>query len=352
VRPRIDLPQFRISLLLLVAVGSAWIAVLLVARMSPLMARHLDRERQQHRAMNGVYEFTNGYLDFGEYVLLDRVPRDDHSRGGVYFIGASDTMISIMPWELPPQEGSLIHNYAIADLSHREALYFLRNLIEEQNLLQAGAERVTVMLGLFYHMTREKRQGKVEDEYVPMLFRRHGLYTFDPDEGIRTVPMTRAGRFVRREHVYAKRFLRVALGSSLVLPAQDPDAAEYGRQWTRLMGPNWRQEMEAQMEELTKLLDFLRRRGVRVRVILPPHGSWHHHLPFPAAYREKLLPILECRNVPITDLSHLLPDADFGDSMHVRYSGQSKVHSRYRDLALQAIADMGISVSPEHVEKR
>jgi hypothetical protein len=246
-----------------------------------------------------------------------------------------------MPWELPPGERALIHNYAIGDISHRETRHFLRSLIEEHDLLQAGREKTTVMLCLFYSMARRKAP---TGHFVSLLFPRHGFYTFDADRGIHRVPMSSVELFLRRERVYANRFLHVLTRRpSRVLPSEPLDPLKFQRQWVLSMGPDWRESMETEMHELAALLDYLRTRQVRIRIIYPPVGSWHDALPFNTTYHEMVGPILASRRIPVTDLSRLLPDEDFGDAGHLRYSGQWKLHRVYRELALQALAEMGTS---------
>ncbi len=339
--------QLRLSLGLLAGLCLTCLGVGLLAHFSPVMSNYVSWQLRQHREINGEYEFDGGYADTGDYVLIGQLPTDDFSRGGVYFIGASNTMMSIMPWELPPAERAMIHNYAMGDLNHREIRHLFQSLIEEQNFLQAGGEKTTVVLGLFYSMSREKHGRVIADDAVPLLFRRHGFYTYDPREGIHLVPMSSAVRFLRRERAYANRFLRiVTTWPNRVVPAEKHDVARYKEMWTNVMGPDWREDMEDQVGHLAALLDYLQKREVRVQVVFPPHPSWHDELPFSAAYREKVIPLLEARRIPIADMTHFLPDEEFADSTHCRYSGQWKVHRAYRELALRALQDMGTQLKP------
>lgn len=332
--------QAILALALLAAVAGTCLAIGLLAHFSPVIPRYLSWQRELHRERNGIYEYAAAYADAGDYILVGQLPREDFSRGGVYFLGASDTMISIMPRELPPAEQALIRNYAMGDLNHQEMFYFLRNLIEEQNLLQAGGEKTTIFLGLFYGMTRPKTGRRLGDDVIPLLFRRHGFYTFGR-EGIHLVPMSRLESFLRRERIYANRFLRILiLRPQRVLPAETPDPAAFASEWVEIMGPDWRASMDEQMHYLTALLDYLAQRKVRVHVIFPPRGTWHEELPFAKAYRERVLRLLDSRGVPVTDFTRLLPDEEFGDATHLRHSGQWKVHSVHRALAVRALAEM------------
>ena len=162
--------------------------------------------------------------------------------------------------------------------------------------------------------------------------------------------MSSVERFLRRERLYANRFLQIlTLWPSRVLVGEEPDPAKFQAMWIKSIGPNWEEEMRAQVDDLAVLLDYLQERKVRVRVILPPQGTWHDGLPFDAAYRDMLRPILEPRKIPVTDLRRLLPDEDFGDAGHLRYSGQWKLHRVYREMALQALAEMGTELQPSHL---
>jgi hypothetical protein len=180
------------------------------------------------------------------------------------------------------------------------------------------------------------------------LLQRHGFYTYDIEDGIHRVRMSPVERFLRAERVYANRFLRILTSwpSCVVLPKDFPKPATYHARLIDIMGPDWQEEMTVQMHELAVLLDYLRERKVRVQVILPPQGTWQDGLPFATTYRAMLGPVLESRQIPVTDLSRLLPDEEFADDIHPRYSGQWKLHKIYRELALQALADMGTQLEP------
>jgi hypothetical protein len=333
----IDRAQTWFSLTLWSVICLTLLSVGLLAHFSPVMRRNIASDLARHREINGVFPFTGGYIDPLDYLFLDQLPKRDYSRGGVYFIGASDTMISIMPWELVPAERKLIHNYAIGGLSQREARHFLRCLVEEYGLLQAGGEKTTVFLGLFYGMTQKKS----------LQFQRHGLYSYDSDKGIHRTPMPSFARFLRIEEVYASRFLHnLIMPKSEIRVRSDLGPAGYRARWIEVMGEDWHEEMEKQMRDLELLTDYLQERKVRLHVILPPQGTWHTGLPFAEAYIQMLTPLLQKHGVPITDMRHFLPDEDYGDATHYAYSGHWKVHHAYRRLALQALAEMGIEPEP------
>jgi len=334
--------QGALSLALLGVAILTSVATGLAAHYTPVFEDHLKKELQRQRDVDGKLFYNDGYLDDGDYVLLGQLPYADYSRGGVYFIGASETKIAIRPWELPPAEQALIHNYSLGDLRHSDVLHYVRSLVEEDGLLEAGAAKTTVVLGLSYQMTRTRDLSHASNRYVPMLFERHGLYTYDVENGIRRTPMTNVERFLRLEKVRARRFLQV-----LVTPKDDVsierESAEHMRDYLiDAMGQDWLPEMERQVGYVGETIDYLHARGANVRVILPPEASWHDGLPYDETYRELLKPILRSRKVPVSDLENLLADRDFSDAVHARYSGEMKLHAAYREIALRSLADMGV----------
>lgn len=133
----------------------------------------------------------------------------------------------------------------------------------------------------------------------------------------------------------------LALRPQRVLQAGPPEVARYRAEWTDMTGEDWRKNMEVQMQHVAALLGYLQERKVRVHVVFPPRGTWHDELPFAVAYRQMVMPLLEARAIPVTDMARLIPDSDFGDATHLRYSGQIVVHRAYRELALRALAEMG-----------
>lgn len=332
--------QSGLSAAVVAAVCLTCLAVGLGAHYSPVIGNYIESELTRQREVNGKYLYNAGYTDDGDYVLLGKVPHDDFSRGGVYFIGASETVISIRPWELPSQERAMIHNYSLGDLRHSDVYHYVRSLVEDSGLLQAGGEKITVILGLSYQMTRARDFSLEKDRYVPMLFERHGLYEYDVEGGVHLVQMTPAERFIRIEGNYANRFLQILLQPKSAVKIRNETPAQFHEYLIEAMGPDWLPELERQVRYVGEVIDYLQARGVRVLAIYPPTAGWQQGLPFDAAYRERLRPILEARNVPVSDFKDLLSDDDFGDAIHARYTGEMKMHSAYRKLALKALADM------------
>lgn len=336
--------QGSLSAVLLLAIVLTCLGVSVAAHGTPVIANHVAREVERQRTLDGKYFYNGGFIDDGDYVLVGQLPGADYTRGGVYFIGASETKNALRPWELPPAERALIHNYSLGDLRHRDVFHYVRSLVEEDGLLKAGGDKTTVVLGLSYQMTRGRDLSNVNDRYVPMLFERHGFYTYDVEDGIRRKPMLDIERFLLVERIRAQRFLQLLMSPPDDVSLERETPREGHDYLVAAMGDDWRQEMERQVAYVAEVIDYLQARGVHVRVIFPPEASWHESLPFDNTYRALMKPVLESRKVPSSDLKHLLRDNEFSDAVHARYTGEIKLHNAYRAIALEALSDMGVKL--------
>jgi len=325
-----------LSLAMLGAMVLTAATVVLLARTTPVIDNHVQRELAQLEATNGLYYFDNGYRDEGDYVLLGQLFRDDYSRGGVYFVGSSEMNTALMPWALTHAERRLIHNYSIGDVRHTEVRHYVRMLVEDNGLLEAGGERTTVILGLTFQLARRKEG----EWYVRDLFQRHGLYSYDWNEGIARVPMSPVEREYKLARDLANRFLRILFLSPSRIRVT-PDTPQGMRDHIgRVMAGDWRSVMQSEVAELAATIDYLQARGVRVWAAYPPMRTLHDSMPYDAAYRAMVTPILQSRGVRVADFSDLLPDEDFMDASHARYRGQVQIHAEFRALALEALAEM------------
>lgn len=324
------------------AAGSVWLA-----RATPVIAENLAREEALHRQSNGVLFYNGGYIDDGDFVLLSELPSADFSSGGVVFIAASEMRTTIMPWRLPPAERALIHNFALGDMRHREVRHFVRTLVEEEGLLEAGGDRTTIILGLSHLMARAKDLSVPLDRYTQQLFERHRLYAYDWDEGIHRTNISGIERALRLGRDEANRFWRALIERpSTVRPY--PASREWRINHTHaVMGEAWQANMAAEIADLAATIDYLQARNVRVLALYPPVGTWQDEMPYERAYRAMVTPMLHARGVPLADFSGFLDDDDFGDDVHVRYEAQLKVHEAYRALALEHLDAMGARPSPE-----
>jgi hypothetical protein len=313
--------------------------VVVLAHATPVIRNFVDREVAQWQAIDGLFLFDGGYVDDADYVLLDMLPRADHSKGGVFFIGDSQSRTTLMPWRLSPAEQELIHNYSLGDLHHRDQRFFVRMLVEEMGLLDGGPENTTIYLGVSPDMARPRDYR--EPSYVTQAFKRHGLFTYT-FEGIHRAKISDLERSWRVGRDYANRFMNIVLGlrRSRVSPLNpELQTLEFNTQ-----ADGWREVMDAEIIELTELVDYLLARNVRLRAIIRPSASWNKSLPYERTYLQLVTPMLAARNVPLIDQSNLLVDSDFVDDNHPKYSAQLRLHEIDREIALRELAEMGLSL--------
>jgi hypothetical protein len=313
---------------------------IVLAHATPVIRNFVDREAAQWQAIDGLFLFDGGYVDDADYVLLDLLPRADHSKGGVFFIGDSQSRTTLMPWRLSPAEQELIHNYSIGDLHHRDQRFFVQMLVEEMGLLDGGPEKTTVILGISHNMARPRDYQ--EPSYVTEVFKRHGLFTYTFEDGIHRKKVSDLERSWSVERDLASRFINIALGlrkSRVRTVNPELQTLEFSTQ-----ADDWREVMDAEIIELTELVDYLLARDVRVQAIIRPSASWKKRLPYERTYLELVTPMLAARNVPLIDQSNLLVDADFVDDNHPKYSVQLRLHEIDREIALRELADMGLTL--------
>jgi hypothetical protein len=331
----------RLSLLILAAICATILMVVLLANTTPVLRNHILSENAYQRETGGMLMHGGAYTDDGDYTLLGELPHDDFSRGGVYFIGASEIKNAMIPWRLPYAERRLIHDYAIGDFRHREVLNYIRMLVEEYNLLEAGGEKTTIFLGVSYQMTRPNT-----GVYVKGLFTRHGEFTYDFEKGMHRAPISPVERVVRRERDCATRFMRAIFAPHWnVRPTAQEDRYKI-QDLTDKMEGDWREAMRVEVGYLEQTFDYLQAHKVNVRVIFPPNGSWQRDLPYNKAYRKMIMPLAAARHIPVIDQAGMLADSDFNDAVHARYEGQLRLHEAHRQLALQALKEMGTEILP------
>jgi hypothetical protein len=222
-------------------------------------------------------------------------------------------------------------------------------LVEEHGLLRAGGERTTVIFALNYPMSRIKNGSR----YVPSLFTRHGLYTYDWTGGVHDAPMPTFERYAEVERSIAGRVFHILFGITMSHVQAEPFTRQRIIDHAHaMMGEGWRPIMEREVREFSASIDYLQARGVHVRAFFAPAGSWEDELGYEAAYRSLVTPVLEARNVPVADYSGFLPDGDFMDGIHARYSGQRRMHEETHRMALEALVDMGTHVSGDGTHVR
>ena len=228
-------------------------------------------------AHNVLFRDTRNCLDEGDRLLLDDLPRADHSRGGVYFIGASTMMFCLKTWELPPEEAALIHNYGVSAANHSMQLQFLHYLVDHKGFLPDAGGKDLIVLGLSSSNVAES--GKGPHNYLPQLFMRYGLYNYDAERGITPAAMNPAGRFILIQKARISSFLHRCLLGVNVLPMQNSSTQENQEKLKKWMGRQWPLPLEPQMAELGRTIDFLKGRHAAVVAVVLPVGSWNDALP-------------------------------------------------------------------------
>lgn len=335
--------QATLSLVLLVTAMLTCVAVGVAAHFTPVFSDRIASEIARHRSLDGMYFYHGGYIGDGDQVLIGQIPDADFSHGGVYFIGASEMKLSIMPYILAPEERARIHNYSIGDFRHSDVKNYVRMLVEDAGMLKAGGDKTTIVLGMSSMMGRPRDWQRHDTHYVPDLLRRHGFYTFGEDGAIHQVAMNPVERFLRRERIYASRFLDTLVNTRSRVSI--PKSVNHAEFMAYQMDDDWREEMVKQVAFVGETIDYLRERGVRVIVVFPPIQSWQAQMPYQKHYRDVLQPVLDSRHVEVLDFSDMLPDSEFGDSVHARYSGQIKMHEAYLKLAREALAEDGSALA-------
>jgi hypothetical protein len=313
----------------------------LLARSGHLHERIQAKALARWQKTNSQYQYKLGFADDEDRLLLKEIPEADYSRGGVGFFGASNVRASIMVWALPADQRRLIHNYGLSSATYSQQFQFIRLLVEHEGLLAAGGDKTLIVLGLFYAnaVIIENRPTR---QYFPALFRRHGLYTYDPREGIQPVAMNPLRRFLLVEKARCGGLLNYDLDPvTHVMPPGRHEPAKYQQYWTDYMGADWQQDLPRELDQLGRLIDYLHARGASVAAVSTPLGSWHRQLPYPAAFARQVAPLLAAKAVPVIDLTDLLADEEFNDSAHANYLGRQKLHAAMLDIALPFLRRTG-----------
>ncbi|MEQ1608368.1 MAG: hypothetical protein ABL956_05275 [Hyphomonadaceae bacterium] len=331
--------RWRLPLLLAATICATCAVVVWLAHVSPVIPNFVDRELARQRETNGVFLYDAGFVDDADYLLLDQVPFDDRSRGGVYFIGDSAMKVTLHPWLLPPGERRLIHNYSVGALRHSDVRAFVRMLVEDFDLLRAGGEHTTIFLSCSYYLARPPIDGVTLSYYVE----RHGLYTYSADAGMHPTKLLAADRFVRMQRDYAARFLNIAFGSRQSRVSGTD--AELKSPQSRMLEGDWRAALSREVHELEELITYLQARGVTVAAIFPPSGSWDDGSPYEPAYRAVVEPLLQKYRVALIDQDDLISDDDFADRNHPNYRSELVLHELNRRAALGALGRMGLKPS-------
>jgi hypothetical protein len=345
--PAVDLKavgrvQTRLTLATAAILIAATAAVAGVSRWSRPLDWMFQRQMRIWHDTNVSYAYDAGYVDSDDRLLLQEIWEVDYHRGGVFFLGSSTTQFSIAPWLLPESEQPLVHNFAVKSANYGEQFRFVRYLTEQRGLLSAGQGKTMVVLGLAHFDTRPKLPGTTDWNYIPALFERHGLFQYDPTNGLADLPISPVWRTITRERMRAYDFLQSldSHGNFKGVPFKDvakrsTQLDDMARAFVHQMmgGPDWRRYMDLQLGELEKMIVYLQSHGAVVRGIFQPLESWNRGLPEADEFRQRVVAIAKDHGVPLIDAMWSLPDSDFADSSHLNVLGQQEMTRVMGELA-------------------
>jgi hypothetical protein len=284
-----------------------------------------------------------GYFESpDEQWIYEELPRVDFSKGGVYFIGASDVQYSTKLWELSPDLQALVHNFAISASNHRGELAEMRYLIEQRGMLKAGGEKSLLVLGV------SSETAKYSSESLPPAFvdnwERQGLFVCDPQVGIRAVPVNRISTFIDFEEMRLARCLArfyVLFTDQLkrwryhgTEPPRTLERSLYADIRRADMGPDWREKIDEAVGTFRELVDYLKAQHVQIRVVLMPRGSWDNSLPYGREYDRRIVAVCAEKQIPVSDWSSLLTDEEFANKNHPNVFGMEKTQPAFLDIAV------------------
>lgn len=312
-------------------------------RVAGWVERHAEaRARQTHTAF-----WNDGYfIDAEDRLLNEELPAADYSRGGVYFIGASNMRSATDFADLPPDQRALIHNYAISQSNHLHKFQFLRFLVEHHNLLQAGGEKNLVAFALNVGETAFKYN---PDGYFVRLFQRHGFYTCTRENGIQPTDMPEWRRKLHLQRVRIAGLLTKSVdtmryilhGRHRLRPINPDRVGMNAERVAELRRGNWEQEIKEQLAIFAAMVDYLRERKVRVEFILLPYGSWSQGGYFEAAYSERVREIAAERGIKVHDWTTRLADEEFQDSGHPGIAGADRLEPDFLEVAVPFLRSTG-----------
>jgi hypothetical protein len=294
------------------------------------------------------YCYNEHFIDPEDRLINGELPTADFSRGGVYVIGASNLTWGLRLWDLPAKTRSLINNFATKGSNPVNHLQMIRYLVEEKGLLRAGGSKTLVVFGVAHHMTHNIPMPGNPGNGWNGLWTRRGFYQVEPDGSIH-----RTARNPLWERIIIERAKITGLVHELVniaytpfKPARVLKPSFFKREWTSVLGPRWQEKMEAGSTVFGETIDYLQQHGARILVVEMPEGSWEDDLPFRQTYKRLLSQVCEERRVEIVDLSKLVPDDDFADSVHLTTAGIEKFQAAVMGRFLDHLRSVG-AIAPD-----
>lgn len=331
--------QMSLSRNLAFAIALTYVAVAFASRSEAIAAHILHRQEDRWERTNGLYQEHVGFLDAEDKILLRDLTLAEFSKGGVYLLGSSTMQHAAIPWHWPAEINA--HLWAIKSANYKEQFQFVRFLTESEGWLAAGDEKTTVILGLSHLDARMKLPGTVDADFVPALFARHDLYRYDRDTGMSRQPVSLTVFHARRERLTLYQFLKSTWNeyftSSQPIHQRrqgtiDDDAKAREFLARQLGGDDWRAAQDFQIDQLSKMIDYLKERQARIGAVLLPIKSWNDQQPFAAEFSRRVIELCQSKKVALLDISRVVPDAEFYDDTHLSLRGQKAIDPRIREF--------------------
>jgi hypothetical protein len=325
---------------LLCAIFGTFLVLDLASRNERLERQLTSGREEALRRSKGIFSDTGYFIDFEDRLVLDEIPSADFSRGSVDFIGSSNMKWATNFRNLSPDQRSLIHNFSFGSCGHNLQFHLVRYLVEQRKLLQAGGDKTLIVFGVSYHNALYEPEG-----FFVNLWKRHGLYTYDPSEGMSPVPVNSLYRryyigkvritgFLSAVGRAARTGLRRLLRDDREIAPRQHEPEIYNRFRREMFDKDWDLWLAYQCTVFGEMMDYLRSRDVNILIILLPQGSWEANLPFEASYGSAIRDICHAKGVPLLDWSDRLDDDDFADSNHLNLLGMEKLHEAFLDIAI------------------
>jgi hypothetical protein len=334
----------RLAVLMLSVVVGTCLALDAMANWSPLQAgiREISWRQARWKKLIPLFCTHNHFVDAEDRLLHEQIPSSDFSRGGVYFVGASNITWALKLWDQPAVVRSLIGNFGFPGSNHGDHLDMLRFLVESEGLLEAGRDKTLIVIAADYHMSHEAAVDGRTDRFGSFWTRR-GFYTVDADGAIHRSGLNPVLKTMIRERARIAGFLKVVVNIFYVplKKVRVHNGPSYASAWAVTMKPDWRERISVDLDAFAKTIDYLKTRGARVTVIQMPEGSWEDKAPFEHYYDERMRKICTAADVKVHDFRRLLEDDDFTDSVHLTTDGIEKFQAAVMPICLEHLRSIG-----------
>ena len=332
--------QAAYSLILLGSLVTTCVVADLIARNRALETWLMAQSSILAGKNDTLFSYTGNFIDFEERLVLDELPHTNFSQGGVYFFGTSNMKWAFTTWDLPPEQKRFIGNYGIGASNHTELLALIRYLIAQYGFLGAGKKDL-VLFGVSFHLGHMNAAPGAS--FFAGVLRRQGLFNITPSGAIVSQQMPAIVRWLRIEKARSAGLLwdvgRVIKGWFELYAGWNQrgihNPSQYRQAWREYMGPDWRDNIDKEVEDFRTTIQLLQSYQAEVKVILLPQGTWMDKLPFTQYYDTKIRALCDATSTPIIDLSRSIPDNEFVDSNHLTTKGQTHL----RDLFLPEITN-------------